>query len=297
VNYRQHKELQEMAALCGMTNHPLVRRFLNTPLLRDKPEWEERISKLLKLRMAAKVPDPHPFLPAPEPDEEASDAVIPGKVIGGNGVGHSFADPLKSFLQHKGIFGPAGSGKTMLSLILTRAAHRLGIAIWWFDSEEEISPLLAQEKDVLFLDVQDLRFNPFSPPPGCDARQYVTKLTSRFREMLYFRDGAVNLTRSICTNLLQEQGVFSLGDVYRGLLRMQFKPGRMNEYAQTCRSRFEDLLASLGTMIDVRQGHDLRRLLDCSVVWRLRGLSDDHLAFLVGCLLLWVEYSRDVDYS
>jgi len=298
MNYWKLKQLQEWAEQTGLIGHPLVRRFLSSPLLQDDPEWEEKITRLLQIRMSVAVPEPHPLLPTPEQAGEIGPWVSPGLVIGGKGPGEPFRDPVRSFLQHKGYFGPAGSGKTVLSLLMTVQLHRQGFPVWWFDSEDEIAPLLAQEDGVLFVDAGDLRFNIFTPPPGCDPLQYVEKVISRFRETLYFRDGSVNLARSVCRNLLEQQGSFSLGDVYRSLLRLRFKVGqRSGNYWETCTNRFPELLSALGRSIDVRRGHDLAQLLDRSVVWRLRGLSDDHLAFTMSNLLLWVENYRPVQYD
>ena len=298
MNYWRRKQLQEWAELTGLIEHPLVKRFLSSPLLQDRPEWEEKIARLLQARMSVQVPEPHAFLPAPKQDVDVGPWVSPGLVIGGNGPEEMFRDPVESFLQHKGFFGPSGSGKTILSLLMTVQAHRQGFPVWWFDSEDEVAPLLAREQGILFVELADLRFNPFTAPAGCDPARYVEKVISRFRETLYFRDGSVNLTRDLCRTLLEQQGTFSLGDVYRSLLRLKFKVGqRAAGYWETCCNRFVDLLSALGRTIDVRRGHDLARLLDRSVVWRLRGLSDDHLAFISSCLLLWVENYRSVQYD
>jgi len=298
MSYWQRKELERLARLTGMESHPFIKRMLNSTGAPIKPELTEKIIKLLQTRAAVMVPDQHPFLPAPKEVSSGGASVSPGLVIGGNGPEVSFQDSLKSFLQHKGFFGPAGSGKTTLMLIMTRQVHERGIPVWWFDSEDEMAPLLADLDDILFIDESDLRFNPFEAPPGCDPSQYLDKVVSRFRETLYFRDGSVNLTRSVCKTLLEQQGGFSLGDIYRSLLRMKFKVNqRTAGYWETCCNRFSDLLSSLGKVIDVRQGHDIGRLLERSVVWRLRTLSDDHLAFLTSCLLLWVENYRPVHYD
>lgn len=63
-------------------------------------------------------------------------------------------------------------------------------------------------------------------------------------------------------------------------------------------AHFDSLNGSnaLGATLDVRQGHDLGALLRRSVVWRLRGLNDDHLAVVIGAMLLWVETYRQVHY-
>ena len=108
MNYWRRKQLQEWAEQTGLIKHPLVKRFLSSPMLQDDPEWEERITNLLRIRMSVAVPEPHPFLPVPEQAGEIGPWVSPGLVIGGKGPAESFRDPVKSFLQHKGFFGPSG---------------------------------------------------------------------------------------------------------------------------------------------------------------------------------------------
>ena len=295
------KEIRELAVLTGMEQNPLIKKVLASPVLQARPGLIEKITRLLHVQMAVKVPEPHPFLPAPAPDDAVAHGlwVSPGRVIGGNGIGHEFHDPLHSFLQHKGVFGPAGSGKTMLSLHMTLQAHRQGIPVWWFDTEDELAPLLAHEPGILFVEMKDLRFNPFDPPPGCDPEDYIHKATTRLRELAYFRDRSVNLAREVCQELYREQGAFSIGDVYR---RVAARSGRAQSQAwrearATCCDRFGEMLSAWGPTINVRRGHDIARLLERSVVWRLRNLSDDHAAFLSSYLLLWVENYRAVQYA
>jgi len=299
MSYWQRKEIEQLARLTGMESHPFIQRMVNSTMAPAKQETVEKVLRLLQKRAAFMVPNPHPFLPVPNQDEVSGPAVSSGLMIGGgNGPDIPFHDPLKSFLQHKGFFGPAGSGKTTLMLVMTRQAHELGLPVWWFDSEDEMAPLLADLDNILFIDAHDLRFNPFEAPPGCDPLMYIDKVVSRFRETLYFRDGSVNLTRSVCRMLVEQTCVCSVGDVYRTLLRMKFKVGqRIGGYWETCCNRFADVLSGLGSMVDVRHGHDIGQLLDKSVVWRVRGLSDDHLAFFISCLLLWVEQYREVQYE
>ncbi len=300
MNQWRLKQIEELAIITGMTEHKMVKAFLNSPLLQKKPKLDEKILKFLEIQMMRRVRKPHPFLPAPFSTIPTGPWASPGRIIGGNGPGELFRDPLDSFALHKGFFGPAGSGKTILSLFMTLQAHRQGKPVWWFDTENELTPLLASEPDILFLEVKDLRFNPFAAPPGCDPKDYLHKATSRLREISFFRDRSVNLTRSVALNLLEERGYASISEVYQSLLRMKLRGGQSQRWAEarnTCCDRFAEMLNAWGRIINVRRGHDLRRLLGHSVVWILRDLSDDHLAFLVGFLLLWVENYKGVQYN
>jgi len=294
---------EKLVRLAGMEDDPLFNEFVNNPLLRDKEEWRNRALRMLKAEVGERVRDYHPFLPGPPPERAGAGSVAIGFVVTAIGPEFLYCLARPDMTQHALIAGPTGCGKTTLGLHLTIQLHEMGVPVWWFDTEDEVAPVAlgrcgSGERAPLFIVHEDWRQSIFGGPKNLDPLQYITRETSLWRETDHLRDGSVNLARDICFRLFRQNPHFTLGDVYDELQRVKFRlRGRAAEYWETLVNRLGEKLACLGNVYDVAAGHDLSRLLEQSVIWQLRGLSDDHLAWCFNHILLPVSMCRSVHYD
>jgi hypothetical protein len=294
---------EELVRLAGMEDDPLFCEFLNNPLLREKEKWCKRAVRVLKAEVADRVRDYHPFLPGPPSERAGAGNVAVGFIVTGIGPEYLYCFARPDLTQHSLIAGPTGCGKTTLGLHLTIQLHEMGVPVWWFDTEDEVAPVVlgrcgTGDRAPLLIVHEDWRQNIFRGPKNLDALEYITRETSLWRETDYIRDGGVNLARDVCYRLFKQNPYFTLGDVYDELQRMKFRlRGRTAEYWEALVNRLGEKLACLGNIYDVAAGHDLSKLLERSVIWQLRGLSVDHLAWCFNHVLLPVSMCRGVNYE
>lgn len=297
------ERLREKARLVRMEEHPFVVARLRSPLLWQKPKLRQQLDAFLNRQMTRQITDPHPFLPGPSRELAEDGDVELGSVVGGAGPEHPLRLRSTDYSTHQIVCGPSGAGKTHL---LTRQSTRLaelGVAVWWFDTEDEMSPyVLANQagdpedaRTVLVVNYADFRVNPFQGPQGVDARTYVTKRTHLCREELYFRDGTTNLVRQTCYDLLSRHGQCSLPGVFDHLMAQKYRTSsRTAGYWESAVSRFQELLGHSDTY-NCQTSDSLAKLVDRSVVWRLQGASDDHVAFFIDTLLLFLITYRTLN--
>lgn len=297
----RERELRTLAEIAGLKNHVGVNNTIPITCLSRNPRWAAQLEKALRTRAAMLHPQPHPFLPAPsEADGVSSGDVDSGFVVGGSGRGPIFRPRFTMWNRHVGVFAPTGEGKsTIIAHQIAQAIPRL--AAWIFDQEDEYSRYLiprTSPDDLLVIDYSDFRRNFFGWPPNCDPREYLSKKTSSLRELLFLRDGSVNMLRQACMRLLGTKGIFSILDVYKEVNALPFRgDSRRAGYKESLDNRFSELESSMGETYGTIDSHDLDFLQTKPVIWRLHGLSADHRAIFVSDLMQYVTESRRPSYQ
>ena len=299
----QDKYWRELARKVGMEDHPLVKRVLWSSALPPESPWRKKVEKLLRAA-AARVPEYHEFLPAPGKDKAENGWLDMGRVITGQGPAYPFRALSSLLTRHAAIVGPTGSGKSVLMFHIAVQAHRQGIAAHIVDTEDEYPRWVASGQvpgldDFVVLSHEDLRLNVlFNAPPGVDPRVFITKSTGLLQECWYAGEGMINLIRDVCFELLQSGHAFSWREVYDRLIRMQFRlDSRTARYWESVKNRLLELLQYAGDVYGSVASHDLQTIFQRSVLWRLRGLSPDHLTFFINNLVLWLTLFKGVSYD
>ena len=299
----QDRYWRELARRVGMENDPLVQRFVLSPALEPGSRWRKKVERLLRAK-AACMTDYHPFQPPPDQQKASQGWIEIGKVIAGQGAGYPFRSLSSCLTQHVAVVGPTSSGKTVMVFLIAIQLHRHKIPVHLFDTEDEYAPWIASGRipgleDFLIISHDDLRFNTlFSPPPGVDPQVYITKSTSLLSECWFAGEGMINLIRDICSELSQSGRPFSWREVYERLIRMKFRlDSRTARYWESIKNRLLELLQYMGDVYGSVASHDLATIFRRSVLWRLRGLSTDHLLFFINNLVLWLTLFMDVSYD
>lgn len=294
--------LRMLAELAGYKNHQGAQAAVDATLLAKNKRWSESLPRYLKLRSFVNEADSNPFLPGPS-DEELGDGDIEiGRLVQGSNLGGPFKLPFSLIGEHQLWTGHSGSGKSFG--IMSEVAQLIGtVPVWIFDTEDEYKNLAQffPPEELLIIDYKDLRRNIFEPPPGFHPLEWQGRIKNIWRESFFLRDGSVNLLGDILHELYLSKGILdgstnyvTLNEFYRKLSSLRFRVNSRNAgYWETLVNRTLNLLNFMGQTYNCLRGHDLEFLLEKSVIFRLRGLSDDLFCLFVNDMLTYVLASRE----
>jgi len=298
-----------MAAKAEVEKVGWVKRMINSTRSLQDMKRREKLLKFLTIKIHQNVKEDHPFLPAPPKSLVTPGSYDLARVVTGRGAEYPARIRKVDATEHGIIVGPSGAGKTYSLTWLGQQIHRKAlradgkrnIAVWFFDTEGQITAYMAGTKsceDVLLIDVpRDFRFNRYKAPPGVDEKEHITKLTSQERECKYYRDYTMNMVRNACFELLNRQGIFNERQVLDHIAVKKFKPGSRDSMSQeSILNRLRESLEYMGSVYDTHRSHDLAALAKRSVVWMLQGLSTDHINTFIGDLILWIKEYMPVCY-
>jgi hypothetical protein len=283
-------DLKNLAKLAGLHEDPRIKPLINHPNLPKDKRY--KLAKLLTAKAAIRSPEPHPYLPAPPPEQAAQGIAELGLVVTGRGPEYPFRLKENHFLSHIQVDASTGGGKTVIIILISLQVHNAGRPVWWFDTEGDITGYIVEAApDVLVLNYKDLRQAIFEGPglEDLDWQEYLDMLIDWLRYSLFAGDGMCNMSKGICITLRERQGFFTIHDFTEELLRRKYKlSSREGNYWEALKNRYvSGVVPALGQVYG-SGSHDIRALMNRSIVWRLEGLSDDVLAFWVTVLLLWV---------
>jgi len=282
--------------VAGLYNDPRVSALVNSPFL--PTDQRMKLTRYLSSRASVESPIPQPFAPGPPSKEAEAGIAEIGLVVTGRGPEFPFRFREDHLLTNTQVDAATGGGKTVILAHLGLQAHAAGTAAWFFDTEGDLGNyVLANALDVQVLSYRDLRLALFDGPQveGLQWREYLGKLVSTFDETLFAKQGMQNMTREIALELRERQGHFNVFDFNEALLRRKYRlNSREGGYWESLRNRFEgSIIPFLGETYG-SGSHDIRALLQQSIVWQLEGLAGDLLSFWVTVLLLWVQLASQV---
>jgi hypothetical protein len=290
-------ELGYLARRSGLSRDPGIRALVDSPLLSTKRR--EKLRSYLAYYAAVNSPLYHPFLPGPSLEEASQGDLSLGlQVVTGRGPEYEFRLQSRGLLGVSQVDGPTGAGKTITFFLLARAAERAGASAWYFDTEGDLGRLaVAADPTIPVITPSMYRQDLFVGPPAMelDWRQYVSKLVSTTQETLYARNGMMNMAREQALELREKDKRFTLFDFYHHLLGKKYSLNtRERQYWESLRNRIGGMILPFLGPTYSGGSHDIRALMGRSLVWDLRGLADDQLAFFVVGLLFWVSLVRPI---
>jgi hypothetical protein len=162
---------------------------------------------------------------------------------------------LLSVKGHIGVFASTQVGKSTLAKLMMASALQRGLSVIVNDPEGEyarhIGGLLPPE-DCYIVDDRSYLVNPFEPPPGVTALNWIGILGNIDREAWFYRRGSEDFSNRTKLEVLSRGQELNLESFYRAVL--DAKPSgrdfRENEWFQSVRSVVEtirDFLPALRT--------------------------------------------------
>ena len=211
------------------------------------------------------------------------------------------------WIQHIGIFGRSGAGKTNLALGIIRSllAHNKPFLIFdWKRNYRDLITLFPGHRFRVFTvgrDVAPIQFNPLIPPTGTSPDIWLKKLIEIVATTYYVGEGVISLLLRAFDAVYRDAGVYeatapeswpTLRDVWDWLKECPTRGREQNWMASTLRAVAALCHGEMGRVVNVRRQFPLSGLLRQHVVLELDSLTSSDKTFFIEALLLWIHHYR-----
>ena len=297
----QAKRLLELAELAKADREPELQDAIIAAAVSNNLGLAGTLTKILQVRAIEEQLRGVPFREPSSSDHTTGGDSRRIVLIGlTQNNGDQFLYPLDALNQHAFIAGGSGTGKTNLlySIGLQTMSH---CPVWFVDRDKaDYRHLLRMRKDLLILDVQDLRFNPLEVPNGVDPRHHAVAAITIFMKSNSLLDGSENMGSRALSELYEERGIFDGGSNYPSLydLRDKIKSYRVNRYSRDASfqdsllNRLDAYLIAAPDTYHCSHGFPIADLASRNIVFEVRGLSERHTRCLVNWLLFGLFMHR-----
>lgn len=210
-------------------------------------------------------------------------------------------------IQHVGIFGRSGAGKTNTILGILRGLIERKTPFMVFDWKRNFRDILVApwvpEGEVVALtagrDIAPLHLNPLRPPPDTDPKVWLKKLIEVLAHAYFLGEGVMFLLQEALDEAYRRFGVYegsgrypTFRDVHT-ILRTRKTMGReANWMASTLRATGSLTFGPADETFCSSKPTDIKTLLRHNVILELDALSDADKVFLVESLLLYIHHLR-----
>lgn len=273
------------------------------------PDIRRMIEQTLRVMLARRYDeafDSRHVLLAPPPEDVARGEYPLGVIHYANDSFYPFGLREAEFIQHIGLFGRSGSGKTNVCYLILQTLVRAGKPFLVFDWKRNYRDLLSlpEFKDLLVFTVGRIvapfRFNPLVPPPGTPATVWLKKLIEIMCHAYFLGEGVAVLLMRAIDSLYRERGIYqgrtsghpTMHDVRNWLVAYGAK-GREASWMESAMRAVEVLcFGEVGGVLNRGSSFDIGRLLNKQVILELDALTNSDKTFLIESLLLWIHHYR-----
>lgn len=208
-------------------------------------------------------------------------------------------------LQHLGVFGRSGGGKTNLGFLIVQRLVEAGKPVLIFDwkrNYRDLAALPGFEKLAVYTagrPVAPLRINPLMPPPRTSPEAWIGKVIAVMAHAYLLGDGVIFLLREAIDAVYVATGVYSgrveqwptFRDVFE-YLRNRKTSGREAGWMSSALRALGGLCFGEMNAL-VNNGHDrIEDLLVRSVVLELDALAQSEKVFITSLLIQWIHNFR-----
>jgi len=272
-------------------------------------EIRQTIERMLRVMLAQRLSETfesEQVLLKPPPKDLADGEYPVGLIHYGKEGFYRFGLREDEFIQHIGVFGRSGSGKTNLAYLLLRGLVQAGKPFLVFDWKRNYRDLVSSRQfDDLAIytvgrDVAPFQFNPLIPPPGTPATVWLKKLIEIMCHAYFLGEGVTVLLMRAIDALYRQAGLYgsqlqgypTMANVRDWLLAYKAK-GREAGWMESAMRAVEVLcFGEMGNVLSGPRPFDMARLLDRRVVLELDALTNADKTFLIESLLLWIHHYR-----
>ncbi|HUU16303.1 MAG TPA: DUF87 domain-containing protein [Sedimentisphaerales bacterium] len=273
------------------------------------PPLRKVIEKTLRVQLARKLGETfeseNVLLKLP-PQELVAGEYPMGTICYGTKSYYEFGLKEEEFIQHIGIFGRSGSGKTNLAYLILQDLVKANKPFLVFDWKRNYRDLLSRKEfyDILIFtvgrDICPFRFNPLVPPPGTPGKVWLKKLIEIMCHAYFLGEGVSILLLRAIDALYRDCGLYTgepkgyptIANV-RSWLNNYGAKGREGSWMESAVRAVETLcFGEVGNVLNDGPFFDISKLLDKRVVLELDALTNADKTFLIEAFLLWVHHYR-----
>jgi hypothetical protein len=209
------------------------------------------------------------------------------------------------WIQHVGIFGRSGSGKTntVFKILKTFMDKRKPFLI--FDWKRNYRDLLADsELDILVFtlgrNISKFWFNPLIPPKGTDPRTWLKKLIEIIAHAYFLGEGVMYLLQKAIDSVYRNWDIYNgnkdnyptMQEVLNWLEKYPAKGREAQWMSSTLRALGVLCFGETGKILNVNRQFGIKELLNKNVILELDALTNSDKVFLIESLLLWIHHYR-----
>jgi hypothetical protein len=242
----------------------------------------------------------------PPSEQDARGEYPLGLVYYGKERFHPFGLREDEWIQHVGIFGRSGSGKTNTAFLIVLNLLRSKKPFLVFDWKRNYRDFLSLNagQDILVYtvgrSVSPFYFNPLIPPLGTPPTTWLKKLIEIMCHSYFLGEGVAYLLQKAFDTVYREFGVYegknklwpNLMDVKEWLENYK-AIGREAAWMDSAMRAVGVLcFGEVGKVLNQRQNIPLDRLLEKNVILELDALTNSDKTFLIESLLLWIHHYR-----
>jgi hypothetical protein len=229
-----------------------------------------------------------------------------GKVLYGTREVGTFFLRESEWIQHIGIFGRSGSGKTNTALVLLWNLLRKNKPFLVFDWKRNYRDLLATRAGRRILvftvgrDVSPFFFNPLVPPAAVSPAIWLKKLIEIMAHAYFLGEGVSYLLQKAFDSVYRQYGIYdgqpevwpTLRDVSDWLINYK-ATGREAAWMDSALRAVGVLcFGEMGRVLNQRTPFPVDELLKENVILELDTLTNSDKVFLIESLLLWIHHFR-----
>jgi len=277
----------------------------------EKPQGRKWIHitllKLMERHLNQTYEEKKLLLPPPPKDMCSCDYKLGQVCYGENTVNLPFGLRENEWIQHVGLFGRSGSGKTNVGFLIVFALMKKQKPFLIFDWKRNYRDLLTRCSDILVFtagrDICPFYFNPLIPPDGTSPSIWLKKLIEIIAHTYFLGEGVKYLLQEALDRAYREFGLYdgktdvypTMADVLIWLENLKTK-GRQAEWmSSTLRAISVLCFGEFGKILNVRKPFPMQELLKRNVILELDALTNSDKTFLIEALLLWLHHYRLVE--
>lgn len=264
----------------------------------------EGIVNALKEKYLGEGFEKNKLLLVPPAKEIAQGEYVLGTVYYGENAYYPFGLRENEWIQHMGIFGRTGSGKTNVGFLIVKNLLEKNKPFLIFDWKRNYRDLISNvNKDILIFtvgrDVSQFCFNPLIPPEGTLLTVWIKKIIEIMCHAYYLGEGVAFLLQKAMDDVFNHAGnpegdrAFpTLSDVKAWLENHKTK-GREAQWMDSALRVMGTLCyGEVGNVLNAKNPFSIKDILDKNVVFELDALTDADKIFFIESLILWIHHFR-----
>lgn len=229
-----------------------------------------------------------------------------GTILYGGKDRGAFGLRENEWIQHVGIFGRTGAGKTNLGFKIVEELVKHGKPVLIFDWKRNYRDLLTKplfknaKVYTVGKSISPFTFNPLIPPPGTSPKTWLKKLDEVIAHSYMLGNGVLYLLQQTLDQLYEEFGVYdgtvqrwpTLQDVLDKARKLDVRGREAGWLSSTLRALASLCFGDMGDLVNHPSANSPDQLLDETVILELDALTQQDKIFFASALLLWIHHRR-----
>jgi hypothetical protein len=275
-----------------------------------KQQIETYLELLSAKHLPASLDGNEPGLIPPSKQQAEGHYTIGSVVYAGKCL-YEFGIREDEWIQHVGVFGRSGAGKTNIGFLILKQLQDKGKPVLIFDWKRNYRDLLAlpEFRDIevytIGRNIAPFTFNPLIPPEGTNPKTWLKKLIEVIAHAYLLGNGVMYLLQEALDSVYEEAGVYS-GEIkswptFRAVLeKAKNRDARGREagwLSSTLRALSSLCFGDMDTLVNTAENQNLEHTLEKTVILELDALTQQDKIFFTEALLLWIHHKRMAEHK